>query len=728
MDSPLPSKRTPTRGPDRRSLSQEPTPTDNQSRIRIRTYAALAVTPTLAYLVLRGTPWVSSAEFHGLTETLATFLAVIVGTMALVRYYSRKDNTFLLIGAAFLGTGFLDGYHAVVTTTFFTRFFPSGLDTLVPWSWIASRLFLSILLFSSYVAWLREESLGPGGKLDPRHVYGGVAGLTMASFLLFAFVPLPRAYFAIVFHRPEEFIPALFFVVAFASYYRKGAWRRESFEHWLLIALMFNAVAEIVYMPFSSQLYDLEFNIAHVLKIISYISVLTGLMLNARETFKIAEESRAASASRVMELSLLHDATTMAADTKDVDEAIQQCIDTVCEMTGWSIGHAYVSDPVDDEQLRPTQIWRVPDNLVHGEFRRVTEETSFRKGIGLPGRVLASGHPAWIVDVQKDDNFSRARACADIGLRGAFAFPITLGRKLVAVLEFFTIEAAAPNDSLLQTMQVLGEQIGRVLERNDADELFEQAQEYLETVTANIVDVLIVINKGGLVRSVNPTGCRMFGYAENEIIGNNIKMLMPDPYRREHDGYLQNYNDTGQAKIIGIGREVMGRRKSGHVFPARLAVSEGRTRNEEIFIGLIQDISQMKSDQMKLEQQTDALALQAQELSEALVRAESATEAKSVFLASMSHEIRTPMNGILGFTGLILDMELTEEQRDFAETVRTSGDALMSVINDILDFSKIEAGKLDLEHIDFDLRTVVGEVTDLLALSAEEKDLHFSTS
>ena len=239
----------------------------------------------------------------------------------------------------------------------------------------------------------------------------------MASFLFFAFVPLPRAYFATVFHRPEEFLPALFFVMAFVSYYRKGAWRRESFEHWLLVALMINAIAEIVYMPFSAELYDLEFNIAHILKNLSYMSVLTGLMINARETFKIAEQSHVDSARRVREISLLHGATTMVADTKDVDEAIQQCINMVCEMTGWPIGHAYVPDPVDSEHLRPTQIWHVPENLAHSEFRQVTQETSFRKGAGLPGRVLATGRAAWIVDVQKDNNFSRARACHDIGIR-----------------------------------------------------------------------------------------------------------------------------------------------------------------------------------------------------------------------------------------------------------------------------------------------------------------------
>ncbi len=262
-----------------------------QGRRRVWTYGFTILVLLLGGFLLHGTDWAGNAELHTLLEAIATLLAFITGAMALVRYYTRKSSTFLILGSGLLGTAFIDGFHAVVTSSFFTVKMPSPLAALSPWTGITSRFFLALVMFASLLVWRRESRRPAAKTIRESTVYAVVGSCIAICLLCFTLVPLPPAYFPdLIVHRPLDLAPLLFFALAAIGYLAKGSWRTDDFEHWLLLSLIIAAESHFDYM-FSKKLFDAPYFAAHVIKILGYAFVLNGLFISMFSIFRSEAEN-----------------------------------------------------------------------------------------------------------------------------------------------------------------------------------------------------------------------------------------------------------------------------------------------------------------------------------------------------------------------------------------------------------------------------------------------------
>ena len=234
----------------------------------------------------------------------------------------------------------------------------------------------------------------------------------------------------------------------------------------------------------------------------------------------------------------------------------------------------------------------------------------------------------------------------------------------------------------------------------------------IHTILASVADGIIIIDEQGIVETYNPAAERIFGYAVAEVVGNNVNMLMPEPYCNEHDDYLKRYMTTGEAQVIGIGRIVEGRRKDGSIFPLDLALSSMLLGERHFFTGIMRDITERKQFER-------ALVV-------AKTEAEQATQAKSNFLSAMSHEIRTPMNGVIGMLDVLHQTNLKDYQVEMLDIIQDSAFSLLGIIEDILDFSKIEAGKLEIESVLISVSEVIEKVCNMLDYQAEKKTVELT--
>ena len=227
----------------------------------------------------------------------------------------------------------------------------------------------------------------------------------------------------------------------------------------------------------------------------------------------------------------------------------------------------------------------------------------------------------------------------------------------------------------------------RVAERTLDLDVSEKRQ---RSIVENMVDGLITIDEKGFIQSFNSAAVNLFGYSASEVIGHNIKMLMPEPYHSEHDGYLDNYHQTGNKKVIGLGAstEVEGLRKDGSIFPLELSIAEMVIAGETIFTGVVRDITERKEmDRMKNE-----------------------------FISTVSHELRTPLTSIRGSLGLLSSGtvgDLPESANEMLKIASNNTERLLLLINDILDIQKIESGKMSFKFESVDLNSFIKQaITD----------------
>ena len=397
-------------------------------------------------------------------------------------------------------------------------------------------------------------------------------------------------------------------------------------------------------------------------------------------------------------------------EASSVEAALQVALDEVCRHTGWPVGHVcrMNDDPPGEEPIR--EIWHLDDPERFAAFRRVTETMLLPIAAGLPGRVVASGSPAWIPDVLADPDFPRAHTGEQIEVRAGFAVPLLAGQDVVGVLEFFSPDPSPVDQRLLDLVAQVGTELGRVAERKRTEDALRHSEERTRSILAAATDAFIGMNEDGQITDWNRSAEAIFGWSGDEVMGRLLAdTIVPTGFRQAHLDGVRRFLQTGEGPVMGKRLELMALHRDGHEFPAELSVWHIATGSKHFFNAFVQDISERKRTE--------------QALAEARDQAMEASRMKSQFLATMSHEIRTPMNGVIGLAELLLQADLRPDQRPYAEGLRSAGEALLTVINDILDFSKIEAGKLELEDVDFDPRHLVEEVVQLLAPNAHVKGL-----
>ncbi|MBM4055271.1 MAG: EAL domain-containing protein [Planctomycetes bacterium] len=317
------------------------------------------------------------------------------------------------------------------------------------------------------------------------------------------------------------------------------------------------------------------------------------------ETRELREKEEDARKKQAI-LQLINEMFDTAHDLLTVKSAMRLYLKKICRYLGWSGGHIYKTvDTVNGTKwLKSAGIWYSGNARQFGLLKRICENTILKPGEDLPGKVFLSGKMEWVPDVTKDINFIRAQHAdvknTDIGVKGAFAFPIKEGNKIVYIFEFFSIKEEKPQVMLFEVVDNLAIQLGRVIERKRAEEKIRKLSQVVEQSQTSI----IITDKEGIIEYVNPKFTDMTGYSNREIVGFTPRILKSG--KTPHETYRNLWNTIISGKEWQ--GELLNKKKNGELYWEHVHISPIRNPKGHVthYLAIKEDVTEHKRFETQL--------------------------------------------------------------------------------------------------------------------------------
>ncbi len=617
----------------------------DRTRTRVISYWLVLIDLLVGALLVRNLPWTSDAYVHLLLEAVAAVSALVVGSLAMVRYQAKPERLFLYIGTGFLGTGVLTVIHALVTAPFGGAEIGEGFLQADAWSWTLAQIYLAVFILAAYFSQNTED--GPGDSHSPKSTYlvAILSALAVGLFIVWGRGP-DALVSGLGLQRPFELIPAALFTLALLGFLRRESWRKERFQHWMVVSLCVGVVNHVAYMAFVVQPYGTLYDVAHGLKLTQYLAVLVGLLLALQARLRLGGQAFAAER-------ILQESRRQLQDFLDNANDLLQSTGPDGRLLyanrAWKKTLGY-----SDQEIAEVDLFSIVHPMYKQDFResfaRVLRGESLRNVevgfIARDGRmVLCSGN--------MNCRFEEGRPVAT---RSIFR-DVTEQRKAELELEEFRANVTALVENTGDAIWSVGPDF-RLITFNQAFALAVEARTGSEPGVGDRTHAIFSEEESGWFHELYRRALR----------GERFSVVRKEDFAGQTRHYELFFNpidgDQGPRGVVVFSKDISPRRRAEEAL--LMAKEEAEAANLA---------------------KSQFLASMSHELR---------TPLNSVIgFANILSKNRTGT--------------LSEQDVEFTKRIVLNGKHLLTLINDVLDLAKVEAGRMEVELEDVDLDALVRE-------------------